>query len=169
LRGETFVTRKITRAAAAIKLGLQDCLYLGNLDAIRDWGHAGDYVETMWLMLQQEQTDDYVLATGQATSVRDFTLWAFEEAGRPIRFTGTGGVERGVCEASGQTLVAIDPRYFRPTKVDSLIGDPSKAQERLGWRHTTEVRDSVQEMVRADLILMAREGLPGAVPSVPVD
>ena len=169
LRGETFVTRKITRAAAAIKLRLQDCLYLGNLDAVRDWGHAGDYVEAMWLMLQQEQPDDYVLATGQATSVRDFTLWAFEEAGRPIRFCGEGREERGVCEASGQTLVAIDPRYFRPTEVDLLIGDPSKARERLGWRYTMQVRDLVREMVRADLILMAREGLPGSVPTVPVE
>jgi GDPmannose 4,6-dehydratase len=157
LRGETFVTRKITRAAAAIKLGLQERLYIGNLDARRDWGHTRDYVRGMWAMLQQEEPDDYVLATGKATSVREFAGWAFEEAGLPIRFEGEGGAERGICERTGKVLVEIDPRYFRPAEVDLLIGDASKARERLGWRHETGVRELVREMVRSDLAAAARK------------
>ena len=166
LRGETFVTRKITRAAAAIKLGLQDKLYLGNLDARRDWGHTKEYVRGMWLMLQQDQPDDYVLATGETTSVRDFTRWAFEDAGRPIEFEGNGLNEKGRCTRSGEVLVEVDPRYFRPTEVDLLIGDASKAERVLGWRHETAVRELVREMVQSDLGVVAREeverrGFPG--------
>lgn len=162
LRGETFVTRKITRAAAAIKLGMQGRLFLGNLDARRDWGFAGDYVEGMWRALQQETPDDYVLATGEATSVRQFAAWAFEDAGLPIRFEGTGVHERGICEATGAVLVEVDPRYFRPAEVDLLLGSAAKARARLGWQHAVGVRDLVRDMVRADLIQIAREGLAAA-------
>ncbi len=158
LRGETFVTRKITRAAAAISLGQQDRLYLGNLDAQRDWGHAKEYVRGMWLMVQQDEPDDYVLATGQTTSVRDFTKWAFEDAGISLEFSGTGADEVGKCRATGRTLVEVDPRYFRPTEVDLLIGDPGKAHQKLGWKHETEVRDLAREMVEADLKLMRNPG-----------
>ena len=154
IRGETFVTRKITRAAAAIKLGRQDKLFLGNLDAKRDWGHAKEYVRGMWLMLQQDEPDDYVLATGETTEVREFTRWAFEDAGRPIEFRGEGVDEKGYCQATGQVLVEIDPQYFRPTEVDLLIGDPGKAHQKLGWRHETSVRELAREMVQADLELM---------------
>ncbi|WP_128891290.1 GDP-mannose 4,6-dehydratase [Erythrobacter sp. HKB08] len=154
LRGETFVTRKITRAAAAISLGRQDRLYLGNLDASRDWGHAKEYVRGMWLMLQQDEPDDYVLATGVTTTVRDFTRWAFEDAGIPIEFRGEGVEEKGYCKASGKLLVEVDPRYFRPTEVDLLIGDPGKAHQKLGWRHETGVRELAREMVEADLQVM---------------
>lgn len=150
LRGETFVTRKITRAAAAIARGQQDRLYLGNLDARRDWGHAREYVRGMWLMLQQDQPGDYVLATGEATSVRDFATWAFEDAGIAIEFTGAGIAEKGLCRSSGRVLIEIDPRYFRPSEVDLLIGDPSKAREKLGWSHETSVRELAREMVAAD-------------------
>jgi GDPmannose 4,6-dehydratase len=150
-RGETFVTRKISRAVAAIELGLQDCLYLGNLDARRDWGHARDYVEGMWLILQQEEPDDYVLATGESHSVREFVELAFGEIGRQIVWRGKGVEEKGIDERSGKVLVAIDPRYFRPTEVDHLLGDPSKANQRLGWRHKTRFADLVKEMVAADL------------------
>ncbi len=166
LRGETFVTRKITRAAAAIKLGLQDKLYLGNMDAKRDWGHAREYVRGMWLMLQQDTPDDYVLATGETTSVRDFTRWAFEDAGLPIEFRGEGIEERGYCTATGKVLVEVDPRYFRPTEVDLLIGDPTKAHEQLGWRHETGVRELVREMIEADLLVMAQEGAAGRLPGL---
>lgn len=151
IRGETFVTRKITRAAAAIKLGIQDKLYLGNLDAKRDWGHAREYVRGMWLMLQQDQPDDYVLATGENHSVRSFVEWAFEEVGIAIDWRGEGVEERGFDRATGQALIEIDPRYFRPTEVDLLIGDPSKAHRVLGWKHETAVRDLAREMVAADL------------------
>jgi len=151
LRGETFVTRKITRAAAAIARGRQDKLYLGNLDARRDWGHAREYVRGMWLMLQQDEPDDYVLATGETNSVRDFASWAFEDAGLDLEFTGHGLEERGICPKTGRVLVEVDPRYFRPTEVDLLIGDPSKARERLGWNHETSVRELAREMVAADL------------------
>ena len=157
LRGETFVTRKITRAVAAISLGRQDVLYLGNLDAQRDWGHAREYVEGMWRMLQQDHGDDYVLATGVTTSVRQFVEWAFADAGIALEWRGDGVGEQGFCTATGALRVAIDPRYFRPTEVEQLIGDPTKARERLGWSHQTSVRDLVREMVEADLITMRTE------------
>ena len=157
LRGETFVTRKITRAAAAIKLGLQDKLYLGNLDARRDWGHAREYVRGMWMMLQQDWADDYVLATGETTLVRDFVAKAFELVELPLEWRGSGVAETGVCARTGRTLVEVDPRYFRPTEVDLLIGDPSKARERLGWEHGTKWDALCAEMVREDLIAVARE------------
>lgn len=157
LRGETFVTRKITRAAAAIKLGLQDKLYLGNLDARRDWGHAREYVRGMWMMLQQDWADDYVLATGETTLVRDFVAKAFELVELPLEWRGSGVAETGVCARTGRTLVEVDPRYFRPTEVDLLLGDPSKARERLGWEHGTKWDALCAEMVREDLIAVARE------------
>jgi GDPmannose 4,6-dehydratase len=155
LRGETFVTRKITRAVAAIKLGKQDKLYLGNLDAKRDWGHAREYVRGMWLMLQQDTPDDYVLATGETTEVRKFVEWAFEDVGIRIEWRGDGVDEKGFCKASGKCLVEVDPRYFRPTEVELLIGDPSKAHNKLGWKHETSVRELVSEMIEADLKIMA--------------
>ena len=154
LRGETFVTRKITRAAAAIPIGRQDKLFLGNLDAKRDWGHAREYVRGMWLMLQQDEPEDFVLATGETTEVRQFVRWAFEDAGIPIEFRGEGIEERGFCLKTGRCLVEVDPRYFRPTEVDLLIGDPSKAHQKLGWRHETPVRELAREMVLADLETM---------------
>lgn len=157
LRGETFVTRKITRAVAAIKLGLQDKLYLGNLDAKRDWGHAREYVRGMWLMLQQDQPDDYVLATGETTMIRDFVDKAFAQIGTQLRWEGEGVEEKGVCSRTGQVYVEIDPRYFRPTEVDLLIGDPSKAHKKLGWRHETSWDRLCVEMVEADLVTVARE------------
>ncbi|HEX4848696.1 MAG TPA: GDP-mannose 4,6-dehydratase [Novosphingobium sp.] len=157
LRGETFVTRKITRAAAAIALGRQDVLYLGNLDAQRDWGHAREYAEGMWLMLQQDEGDDYVLATGVTTTVRQFVEWAFADAGIELDWRGSGVDEQGFCRKTGALRVAIDPRYFRPTEVDLLIGDPSKAHQKLGWRHKTGVRELAREMVEADLIAMRTE------------
>ena len=149
-RGETFVTRKITRAVAAIELGLQDRLYLGNLDAERDWGHARDYVEGMWMMLQQDEPDDYVLATGEKHSVREFVERAFDNVGRRITWRGAGVKETGIDAKSGQVLVEIDPRYFRPTEVDLLLGDPGKAHQKLGWRHKTKFADLVAEMVDGD-------------------
>jgi GDPmannose 4,6-dehydratase len=149
-RGETFVTRKITRAVAAIELGLQDRVYLGNLDAERDWGHARDYVEGMWMMLQQDEPDDYVLATGEKHSVREFVERAFDHVGRAIAWRGTGVDETGIDAKSGQILVEIDPRYFRPTEVDLLLGDPGKARQKLGWRHKTSFADLVKEMVEGD-------------------
>lgn len=151
IRGETFVTRKITRAVAAIALGLQDRLYLGNLDAQRDWGHARDYVEGMWLMLQQDQPDDYVLATGEMHSVRRFVELAFAEVGREIAWRGQGVDEQGVDARSGEVLVAVDPRYFRPAEVDLLIGDATKAREKLGWKARTSLADMIAEMVQSDL------------------
>jgi GDPmannose 4,6-dehydratase len=156
-RGETFVTRKITRAVAAIQLGLQDCIYLGNLDAKRDWGHARDYVEGMWLMLQQDTPDDYVLATGEMHSVREFVEIAFAEVGRRIVWSGEGVDEVGKDASSGETLVKIDPRYFRPTEVELLLGDPSKAKRQLGWTHRTGFRELVAEMVASDLKVVAGE------------
>jgi GDPmannose 4,6-dehydratase len=149
-RGETFVTRKITRAVAAIEHGHQHCLYLGNIDARRDWGHARDYVEGMWLMLQQETPDDYVLASGEAHSVREFIDLAFRCIDRPIVWRGAGSDETGCCAETGEVLVAIDPRYFRPTEVDLLLGNPAKAHARLGWRHKTSFAELVAEMVEAD-------------------
>jgi GDPmannose 4,6-dehydratase len=150
-RGETFVTRKITRAVAAIGAGRQDVLYLGNLDAKRDWGHARDYVEGMWLMLQQDQPDDYVLATGEAHSVREFVEHAFACIERKVEWQGDGIEEVGLDAASGQVLVKIDPRFFRPAEVDFLLGDASKAHEKLGWRHRIQFEALVREMVEADL------------------
>ena len=163
LRGETFVTRKITRGAAAIALGRQDILYLGNLDARRDWGHAAEYVPGMWLMVQQDNADDYVLATGETTSVRQFVEWAFADAGIPLEWRGAGVEEKGFCAKTGALRVAVDPRYFRPTEVDLLIGDPTKANQKLGWKHETPVRELVREMVAADLEVMklARIGRGG--------
>ena len=157
LRGETFVTRKITRAVAGIKLGLQDKLYLGNLDAKRDWGHAREYVRGMWLMLQQDEPDDYVLATGISTPVRDFVTLAFSEVGIAIEWRGDGVEEKGVCKDTGRVLVEVDPRYFRPTEVDLLIGDPAKALTKLGWRHETSWSELCKEMVREDLVAVAKE------------
>jgi GDPmannose 4,6-dehydratase len=149
-RGETFVTRKITRAVAAIELGLQDRVYLGNLDAERDWGHARDYVEGMWMMLQQDEPDDYVLATGEKHSVREFVERAFDQVGRRVAWRGKGVEETGIDAKSGQILVEIDPRYFRPTEVDILLGDPRKAHQKLGWRHKRSFADLVKEMVDGD-------------------
>ena len=151
LRGETFVTRKITRAAAAIALGKQDKIFLGNLNARRDWGHAREYVEGMWRILQQDKPDDYVLATGVTTEVRDFVRWAFEDAGIPIEFVGTGLDEKGISQSDGRVLVEIDPRYFRPTEVEVLIGDASKAERILDWKAKTTARELAREMVEADL------------------
>ncbi|PWC88052.1 GDP-mannose 4,6-dehydratase [Azospirillum sp. TSH100] len=154
-RGETFVTRKITRAVAAIEHGRQDCLYLGNLDAKRDWGHARDYVEGMWRILQQDEADDYVLATGETHSVREFVELAFGHIGRGIEWRGEGVDEEGICQKTGKVVVRIDPRYFRPTEVDLLLGDPSKARAKLGWTHTTAFRDLVRDMVESDMRLAA--------------
>ena len=157
-RGETFVTRKITRAVAAIELGLQSTLFLGNLSARRDWGHARDYVEGMWLILQQPQPDDYVLATGEDHSVREFVEAAFAHVGRTIEWRGSGLDEKGIDASDGRVLIEIDPRYFRPTETDLLLGDPSKARQRLGWHHKVSFNDLVREMVDADLRAMRREG-----------
>ncbi|MEX2647470.1 MAG: GDP-mannose 4,6-dehydratase [Alphaproteobacteria bacterium] len=157
-RGETFVTRKITRAVAAIAKGRQDLLYLGNLDAKRDWGHARDYVEGMWLMLQQDRPDDYVLATGESHSVREFAERAFACIGRRLAWRGSGVEEEGFDAADGRTLVKVDARYYRPTEVDLLQGDPAKARAKLGWRHKTTFAELVREMVEADL---AELGAPG--------
>jgi len=161
IRGETFVTRKITRAVAAIHLGLQETLFLGNLDAMRDWGHARDYVEGMWRILQQDKPDDYVLATGENHSVREFVELAFARVDRKVEWRGAGLEESGVDAGSGDVLVKIDPRYFRPTEVDSLLGDAKKAFDRLGWRHTTPFEQLVTEMVDADLKNVAEEKRPG--------
>ena len=152
-RGETFVTRKITRAVADIHLGNQECLYLGNLDAKRDWGHARDYVEGMWRILQHNVADDFVLATGETHAVREFVELAFAEVGVTIEWKGSGIDEEGTDAKSGKTLVKVDPRYFRPTEVDLLLGDPSKAEKMLGWQATTKFEKLVAEMVQADLAL----------------
>ena len=154
LRGETFVTRKITRAAAAISLGRQETLYLGNMDAQRDWGHAREYAEGMWRMMQQDEGDDYVLATGVTTTVRQFVEWAFADAGINLEWRGSGVEEQGFCQKTGALRVAVDPRYFRPTEVELLIGDPSKAHQKLGWRAEIGVRELAREMVLADLETM---------------
>jgi len=151
IRGETFVTRKITRAVAAIELGLQKRLYLGNINAKRDWGHARDYVDGMWRILQQDEPDDYVLATGETHSVREFVERAFHYVGRPIAWRGDGRDEHGCCLRTGEVLVAIDPTYYRATDVDLLLGNPEKALRKLGWRHKTSFEDLVKEMVEADL------------------
>ncbi|OGR19383.1 MAG: GDP-mannose 4,6-dehydratase [Desulfobacterales bacterium GWB2_56_26] len=167
LRGETFVTRKITRALARIYLGLQDCIYLGNLDAKRDWGHARDYVQMQWLMLQQDQPDDFVIATGEQHSVRDFVNAAAAELGVSMRWEGKGIDEVGVVDKvpaagslgmkPGDTIVRVDPRYFRPTEVESLLGDPTKAKEKLGWVPKTTFAELVAEMMRADLEVARRD------------
>ncbi|MDQ2082194.1 GDP-mannose 4,6-dehydratase [Xanthobacteraceae bacterium Astr-EGSB] len=154
IRGETFVTRKITRAVAAIASGRNEPLYLGNLDAKRDWGHARDYVEGMWRILQYATPDDYVLATGETHSVRSFVEKAFRVVGMPIIWEGAGLGEKGLDASSGRTLVEIDPRYFRPTEVDLLLGDPTKAREKLGWKHRTTIDELVKEMVEADLAVV---------------
>ena len=157
MRGETFVTRKITRGVAAIEHGLQQRLYLGNLDAKRDWGHARDYVEGMWMMLQQEMPDDYVLATGESHTVRSFVERAFAHVGREIIWKGKGVDEVGIDARTGQVLVKVDPRYFRPTEVDELLGDPSKAREKLGWRPKTTFAELVAEMMESELATIHRE------------
>ena len=157
LRGETFVTRKITRGVAKIKLGLQNKIYLGNIDAKRDWGHAKDYVEGMWLMLQQDKADDYVLATGTTTTVRDFVTMSFKEVGIEIEWTGEGVNEKGFDKETGNVLVEVDERYFRPTEVDLLLGDPTKAQKELGWKHKHDLASLCKDMVQADLKLFKKE------------
>lgn len=170
-RGETFVTRKITRAAAKIALGLQDTLYIGNMDAKRDWGHAIDYVEAMWLILQQDEPEDFVIATGETTSVRDFIRYAFAEAGIQVRFEGEGLEEIGLIDSideelrenpaftlePGQEIIKVDPRYFRPTEVDLLIGDATKAKEKLGWQPKYDLKSLVQDMVQSDLKLFKKQ------------
>jgi GDPmannose 4,6-dehydratase len=158
VRGETFVTRKITRALARIKLGLQECVYLGNMDAKRDWGHAKDYVKMQWLMLQQESPEDFVIATGEQFSVRDFVNAAAKELGMEIRWQGTGSEEKGY-DSNGRCIVAVDPRYFRPTEVETLLGDPSKAKEKLGWTPKITFDELVAEMVREDLKSAERDEL----------
>ena len=174
VRGETFVTRKITRAASKIALGLQDKLYLGNLDAKRDWGHAKDYVKMMWMILQASEPEDWVIATGQTTAVRDFVKFAFAYAGINLRFEGAGVDEAGVVDSLnfekanelnlnlshlsvGQTVVCVDPRYFRPTEVDLLLGDPSKAEKKLGWKREFNLQDLVNDMMKSDLKLMTKD------------
>lgn len=160
-RGETFVTRKITRGLANIAQGLEDCIYLGNLNALRDWGHARDYVQMQWLMLQQEEPEDFIIATGQQYSVRDFVRMSAKELGIELEFQGEGVEERGIVAAvngdnapavqQGDVIIQVDPRYFRPTEVESLLGDPSKAKEKLGWEPTTSIEELVREMVAYDL------------------
>lgn len=159
VRGETFVTRKITRALARIKLGLQDCLYLGNLDAKRDWGHAKDYVKMQWLMLQQETPDDFVIATGEQHSVHEFVTLAAREIGIELKWDGQGIDEKAYDVTSGKLIVAVDPRYFRPTEVETLLGDPSKAREKLGWVPEISFMELVREMAAADLRGAERDAL----------
>lgn len=159
LRGETFVTRKITRALSRIYLGLQDCLYMGNLNALRDWGHARDYVEMQWLMLQQDRPDDYVIATGEQHSVRECIELAARELSLAIRWEGQGVEEKGINAANGKTIVAVDPKYFRPTEVETLLGNPFKAHEKLGWAPRITFSELVREMVAADLEEAKRDEL----------
>jgi GDPmannose 4,6-dehydratase len=168
IRGETFVTRKITRAIARIALGLQDCLYLGNMSALRDWGHARDYVEMQWLMLQQDQPEDFVIATGVQYSVRQFVEFAAAELGITVRFEGEGEKEVGIVAAvtgdrarvkAGDVIVKVDPRYYRPTEVDTLLGDPTKAREKLGWTPKTTLQELVREMVESDYTSAKRDAL----------
>jgi GDPmannose 4,6-dehydratase len=156
MRGETFVTRKISRAVAAINAGAQSTLYLGNLDARRDWGHARDYVEGMWLIVQQAKADDYVLGTGEMHSVREFVELAFREVGIAIEWRGSGVDEYGLDVKTGRTLVRVDPTYFRPTEVDELLANPSKAREKLGWTHKTGFKDLVREMVASDVAELSK-------------
>lgn len=159
IRGETFVTRKITRAMARIYLGLQECLYLGNLNALRDWGHARDFVKMQWLMLQQDEPDDYVIATGEQHSVRAFVDVAARELGITVEWQGQGVDEKGINAANGKTVVAVDPRYFRPTEVETLLGDPTKGKEKLGWEPKVTFEELVKEMVQADLEEAKRDEL----------
>ncbi len=159
VRGETFVTRKITRGLARIKLGLQECLYLGNLDAKRDWGHAQDFVEMQWLMLQQDKPDDYVIATGEQHSVREFVELAGHKLGMGIRWKGRGTEEKGIDENTGKVVIAVDPVYFRPTEVETLLGDPSKARVKLGWKSRRSFKQLVTEMVHMDLKEAQRDEL----------
>jgi len=168
LRGETFVTRKITRAVSRIALGLQDCLYLGNMSALRDWGHARDYVQMQWLMLQQQQAEDFVIATGVQVSVRDFVTMACRRLGIAVRFEGSGEQEVGIVDAvtgdqakvkPGQVIVRVDPRYYRPTEVETLLGDPTKARQKLGWTPTTKLDELVAEMIDADFTAAKRDAL----------
>lgn len=159
LRGETFVTRKITRALCRIYLGIQNCLYLGNLNARRDWGHARDYVEMPWLMLQQDVPEDYVISTGEQHSVREFVDLCAKHLGVAIKWEGKGVEEKGINVANGKTIVAVDPRYFRPTEVDSLLGDPSKAKQQLGWEPKISFEGLVREMTEADLEIAKRDEL----------
>jgi GDPmannose 4,6-dehydratase len=159
IRGETFVTRKITRALSRIKLNLQDCLYLGNMDSLRDWGHAKDYVEMQWRMLQQDKPEDFVIATGVQYSVRDFVSIAAKEMGIDVRWEGKGVDEKGYDNATGKCIVQVDPRYFRPTEVETLLGDPTKAHTKLGWKPTTTFHELVSEMVREDLKSAQRDEL----------
>jgi len=154
IRGETFVTRKVTRAVAAIELGIEEKMFLGNIDAVRDWGHAKDFVDGMWRMLQQDQPGDYILATGEQHSVREFVELSFAVIGVKIAWKGNGIEEQGIDEETGKVLVEIDPRYFRPTEIDSLLGDPTKAYKILGWQHTTSFKQLVHEMVKSDLKLL---------------
>ena len=159
VRGETFVTRKVTRALARISLGLQDVLYLGNINALRDWGHAKDYVEMQWLMLQQDVADDYCIATGVQYSVRDFVNLAWGYLGNKLRWEGEGMDEKGYDEETGQLIVAVDPRYFRPTEVETLLGDPTKAKEKLGWEPKITFEEMVHEMMESDVTLARRDSL----------
>ena len=168
IRGETFVTRKITRAISRIALGLQDCLYLGNMSALRDWGHARDYIEMQWLMLQQDQPEDFVIATGIQFSVREFVQFAAAELGIKVRFEGEGEAETGIVESVtgdqakckvGDVIVRVDPRYFRPTEVETLLGDPTKAREKLGWTPKISLPELVREMVLADYTAAKRDAL----------
>ena len=157
LRGETFVTRKITRAACRISLGLQEMMFLGNLDAKRDWGHAKDYVEGMWRMLQHDVPDDFVLATGETVTVRDFVNLAFAEVGIELEWNGEGVNEKGTDKKTKKIIVEVDPKYFRPTEVDVLVGDPSKANKELGWKHTHDLNALVKDMMAADLELFRKD------------
>jgi GDPmannose 4,6-dehydratase len=157
LRGETFVTRKITRAVAKISMGLQDKLYLGNVDAQRDWGHARDYVEGMWMMMQQDEADDFVLATGETHSVKHFCNLAFAHVGINLEWKGAGVDEKAHDAKTGKVLIEIDPKYFRPTEVDLLIGNPAKARTKLGWQHKHTLEQLVNEMVKADVELFKRD------------
>ena len=157
LRGETFVTRKITRGAAKISLGMQEKIYLGNLDAQRDWGHAKDYVEGMWLMMQQEVADDFVLATGETHSVKKFCELAFGEVGIELEWQGEAENEKGINRKTGKVIIEVDPKYFRPTEVELLIGDPSKAHRELGWKHKYSLDQLVSEMMKADVELFSRD------------
>ena len=159
LRGETFVTRKVTQALARISLGLQDCLYLGNLDSLRDWGHARDFVRAQWLMLQQAQAEDFVIATGEQHSVREFVTASGAELGMKIEWRGQGVAEQGIDQATGKVLVKVDPRYFRPTEVETLLGDPTKAKQKLGWTPEVRFAQLVKEMVAGDLEIARRDQL----------